>query len=400
MQIYLCNGTAAQEWKIYDDKTIRVQGLCLDGQSGVTTALTSAVINTCSSATSQKWQLGATGAVVNQASGACLEDKNSLTANLTPVWLNTCNDTAAQSWIAPQVPSQTALYEPPNGKTYIGVAVNLANLPAFNSATGVTTQPAIYNSFTGKDGDFQYQFTRLKSYPNITPSITWNVTFTKNSVTNGSRDAYIKAAAESAKAYGKPVFVRLNWEMNGFWSSNYDRTGGVTPAQYVASWRYIYNIFKATAPNVAFVWAPNGGMPKSDELGIPKLPLSNWYPGDSYADWIGFSAYPEYSSPASNVLTKPEGLNYIAEYAASHGKPLMLAEWARGTLTQPFSADTSVPVDLIFGWANSYPNTVKALVYFDNIDGRDHVLETHPIAAAAYRSYTVGNPKYLYNIVQ
>lgn len=397
VQLYTCNGTVAQEWHFFTDATLRVQGRCLDVTNGQTIG-SRVVIDQCTGQPSQLWNT--TGKSIMTKDGAlCIESRDALAVNSNPMWLQPCNNSLSQQWVFPHLPRTTALYEPADGKAYIGVAVNLANLAAFNQAAGIMSHPAIYNSFTGKDGNFQVQFDRLKNNPELTPMITWNVTFANNVVTNGSKDAYIQAAADSARAYGKPVFIRLNWEMNGFWSPNYDRSGGVSPTQYIAAWRYIHTIFQQTAPNVAFVWAPNGGLPKSDALGVPKLPLSNWYPGDSYTDWIGFSAYPEYSTPASTVLTKPEGLNYIADYAASRNKPLVLAEWARGTLTQPYSADTSVPFDLVFSWAEAHPDTVKGLVYFDNVDSRDHVLETHPVGSAAYRSYTVGNPRYLYDVI-
>ena len=57
MQIYTCNGTAAQHWT-YDSASGALQALgkCLD--SGVGTANGALlVINTCNGATSQRWTL-------------------------------------------------------------------------------------------------------------------------------------------------------------------------------------------------------------------------------------------------------------------------------------------------------------------------------------------------------
>ena len=212
-----------------------------------------------------------------------------------------------------------------------------------------------------------------------------------NAVLNGSLDAYLSKQAADVKAYGKAVFIRLNWEMNGSWYPLYDSAGGTSPAVFIASWQYIHRFF-ADVTNAAFVWSPNIG-----SLNPEKLPPFAWYPGDTQVDWIAADAYPDYSHPARIAITGSNGLEDFARESARRGKPFMLAEWARGE--SDLTPDTVSTIDLVFDWAEAHADTVKALVYFDYPGAREHDLESHPTAAAAFRARTESNPRYLDTLV-
>jgi beta-mannanase len=81
--------------------------------------------------------------------------------------------------------------------------------------------------FVGFKGanDFNYYFYRAKAY-GVWLMITWepwnalngkNRGVTMNDIAKGKNDAYIKAMAKQAKAYKKPLYIRLAHEMNGTW---------------------------------------------------------------------------------------------------------------------------------------------------------------------------------------
>lgn len=285
-----------------------------------------------------------------------------------------------------------AKFEPANGKTYIGVgAKDMPTVDLFDQAVGNPTHPAIYNNYTTADGNFKGILDKVITRPGVTPMISWNVVMANQSVTNGSKDAYLTAQAAVANSYGKPIFLRLDWEMNGTWAPNYDVTGGVSAQQYIASWRYIHRFFDAV-PNVAFVWCPNGGRYNPEKLS----PFA-WYPGDTQVDWIALDSYPDYDPNPNYAVTGQDGLNDFAVNASAYNKPLMLAEWARGAdATTP---DTSSTINMVFDWAERYPNTVKALVYFDFAGSACHELATHPVSAAAFASRTAGNARYLNDVL-
>jgi hypothetical protein len=280
-----------------------------------------------------------------------------------------------------------AKFAPANGDVYLGVSTDIGRLGTFDQAAGLTSSehPAIYDQYTTPDGSVAQILTNAKTRQDMAPMISWNLPMTGGQVTDGSRDAYLKAQAEAVKNYGGPVFVRLDWEMNATWYPDWNMPA-VTPAQFIAGWRHVYDIFQSTgAANAAFVWCPNlwngpGG-----------LGPDTWYPGAAYVDWLGVDAYPQSAVP-SFILTGPGGLDDTVKFAEQQKKPLMVAEWAPA-LPQP---DTTAAMDLLFDFAADYPNTVKALVYFDfNTNGRDYTLKDHPVGAAEFRKKVDGNSHFL-----
>ena len=284
-----------------------------------------------------------------------------------------------------------ARFEPPSGETYLGVSTHLitTGVDNWDTQAGITSHPALYGRWTTPDGPVQPILDEANSRPGISPIIHWNLPFDAGQVTDGSKDSYLAAQADAVKAYAKPVFIRLDWEMNGYWYQHWNLVP-VTPAQYIASWRHVVALFNAHGvTNVAWVWAPNVGdyFSKTGQ----RYRTALWYPGDDVVDWVGLDAYPQSSTPSA-LLNGTDGMNQMAQFAAAHRKPMMLAEWAPN-LPHP---DTADPVNLVFDWAEHYPNTVKALVYFDFVVGtRDFRLSSHPVGAATFRARTANRCRYL-----
>jgi predicted alpha-1,2-mannosidase len=104
VQIYGCDGTAAQDWTIGTDGTIRTLGLCLDVYGAGTTNGTKVDLYTCNGGSNQQWAPGANGSLVNPSSGLCLDDPSSSTANGTQLEIWTCNGGANQDWTLPAAP--------------------------------------------------------------------------------------------------------------------------------------------------------------------------------------------------------------------------------------------------------------------------------------------------------
>lgn len=301
-----------------------------------------------------------------------------------------CLALGAWAWAGHSAPATGAKYEPADGDVYLGVSTDIGRLDAFDRAAGLATgqHPAIYDQYTPPDGLMQPILQNAKTRPGMAPMISWNLPMTGGQVTDGSKDSYIKAQADAVKAYGGPVFVRLDWEMNADFYPDWNLPA-VTAARFVASWRHVYELFQQQgAGNAAFVWCPNlwngpGG-----------LSPDTWYPGDAYVDWLGVDAYPQ-SAVDSFILGGPGGLNDTAAFAVQHDKPLMIAEWAPA-LPQP---DTTAAMDLIFQFAAAHPGTVKALVYFDfDTNGKDYTLADHPVGAADFRKRVDGDAHFLLDL--
>lgn len=263
---------------------------------------------------------------------------------------------------------------PGQGSFYLGVASSGGDLPAYDRAADVT-QPAILSGYTnGRNGSVADVLSYVRNLPGTVPLVSWGVDLTGNEVADGSQDAYLTAQAKAVAAYRKPVFMRLDWEMNGSWYPNWS-TSTVTPSEYIAAWRHVWTIFRQQgATNAAFVWCPNIG-----DLG--GVPWTHWYPGNQYVDWIAVDAYLDPDDATADV-SGPGGLDDLATFAASSHKPAMLAEWAPG---QPGN-DPAQTFDFVFSWADKYPGTVKALVYFNyGSEQRDDLLPDDPQGASRYR---------------
>ncbi|WP_099343683.1 MULTISPECIES: ricin-type beta-trefoil lectin domain protein [unclassified Actinoplanes] len=98
VQIYTCNGSAAQSWTMYPDGTVRVLGKCLDIVGGATTSGSLLDISTCTGAARQLWQAYA-GGLRNPGTGFCVDDPKSSTTNKTQLQIYTCNGSGAQKWV-------------------------------------------------------------------------------------------------------------------------------------------------------------------------------------------------------------------------------------------------------------------------------------------------------------
>lgn len=193
--------------------------------------------------------------------------------------------------------------------------------------------------FAGFEGEvLRTEFTKLMEETGMEEMVlAWQpsnnsatVSFTKE-IIEGKKDAFIKAAFEAMKAWGKPIFLRLAHEFNGNWypygmqfGTKTEATGtnkkGETAAEFKEWWQRVYNIcVEVVASNVKFVWNVNswGGAAEQDP--------ATYYPGSAYVDYIGIDNYMKNGSPP-RLPTEMFKTYYesIAVYAAT--KPLFVCE--------------------------------------------------------------------------
>lgn len=108
--------------------------------------------------------------------------------------------------------------------------------------------------------------------------IAWNLVHegaTLASVPNQRQK--IEKAADYLKDLGTPILLRFGAEMN-VWQKKADAE------QFKTAFRFVSQIMKQRAPNVAMLWSPNW-------LGHQETTLDMFYPGDEYVDWVGLSLY-------------------------------------------------------------------------------------------------------------
>jgi chitinase len=101
VQLYDCNGTAAQQWTIGTDGTFRALGKCMDVTAAGTANGTKVQLYDCNGTGAQQWQPRSDGSVVNPNSGKCLDDTGWNTANGTQLQIWDCTGGANQKWSLP-----------------------------------------------------------------------------------------------------------------------------------------------------------------------------------------------------------------------------------------------------------------------------------------------------------
>ncbi|MGW8765182.1 ricin-type beta-trefoil lectin domain protein [Streptomyces sp. NPDC055815] len=99
VQLYTCNGTAAQRWTLAADGTVRALGKCLDVSTGGTADGTKVQLYGCNGTGAQRWSYNAsTHDVVNTAAGKCLDVTGNTSADGTRTQIWSCTGAANQKW--------------------------------------------------------------------------------------------------------------------------------------------------------------------------------------------------------------------------------------------------------------------------------------------------------------
>ncbi|WP_425442622.1 PQQ-dependent sugar dehydrogenase [Streptomyces indicus] len=101
VQIYTCNTSAAQQWTVAVDQTLRALGKCLDVSGGASADGTKIQLWTCNGSGAQKWAPQADGTVRNPQSAKCLDASGGTWSDSTVVHLWTCHTGPNQKWTLP-----------------------------------------------------------------------------------------------------------------------------------------------------------------------------------------------------------------------------------------------------------------------------------------------------------
>lgn len=118
-------------------------------------------------------------------------------------------------------------------------------------------------------------------------------------INQGEYDITIREMGEWIKATKRPVFLRIGYEFDGEWNHH-------DPEAYQLAYRRIVNIFRSTyVENCATVWQSTGRFDTTY--------LMQWYPGDDYVDWVGYSHFDNFGEATLQI-------------ARNHHKPVMIAE--------------------------------------------------------------------------
>jgi hypothetical protein len=130
-------------------------------------------------------------------------------------------------------------------------------------------------------------------------------------INDGLVDGQIKALAAIVKQTARPVYLRPGYEVErGSTQRSY------VPADFVRAWKRIVDLVRGEGvTNVAWVWHLAASTPWNGQ------PISAWYPGDSYVDWVAVSLF-HHPYPWGSMTRADDA----AAFAVAHGKPLAIAE--------------------------------------------------------------------------
>lgn len=159
-------------------------------------------------------------------------------------------------------------------------------------------------------------------------------TFSLKRIIGGEFDDDLKAWANEAKAFGSPVLVEWGTEPNGNWFSwngKWNGGAGAGPARFVAAYRHVVDVMRAEgADNLQWIWHVNW----FDEPEAKWNRFENYYPGDSYCDWIALSAYGPLT-PRAKDGTESFRFKMKTAYPRvtklAPGKPIVIAEFGCDT---------------------------------------------------------------------
>ncbi|MGI8667127.1 MAG: ricin-type beta-trefoil lectin domain protein [Jatrophihabitans sp.] len=101
VQLYGCNGTAAQQWTVGSDGTLRALGKCLDVTGQATGNGAPTQLWDCTGGANQKWTITAAHDIVNPNANKCLDVTGNSSADSTRLQIWTCSGAANQKWTAP-----------------------------------------------------------------------------------------------------------------------------------------------------------------------------------------------------------------------------------------------------------------------------------------------------------
>ena len=256
-----------------------------------------------------------------------------------------------------------------------------------NSTTALTTfvtavgrQPDMGLTFTSFRYVFNVTGLRDLARSGITPLITWEPwdptvpdenRYPLRDIAAGLHDTYLLEQAARVRDIGATVAIRFGHEMNAPWYPWGAGVHGNTPADYVAAYQHVHDLFAAQGvTDVTWVWAPAA----LDSADPPDL--AGLYPGDAYVDWAGLTAYFDQSTDTWATAVAPT-LRRLD--AVTPTKPFFLAE--TGVLPGP--TRPAMMHDLL----DNLLRTPRALgfAWFDFSSRQDWRIDDDPAALTALR---------------
>ena len=228
---------------------------------------------------------------------------------------------------------------------------------------------------------------------------------TASEILTGIHDGNIEQTLTYLSGFDSPVLMRIGGEMN-LWEMD--------PAMFISAYRHVAQLARSLAPNVALVWSPN-------YVGSWGSQIADFYPGDTYVDWVGASLYTNSKNSTGSSDYSDDSMYFgrgafadcvlslkaVAGFADAHNKPVIMTEGGTGIISKTTGADYSQhaveQVTKLYTALNMvYPN-VKAIIYSDTdfpTASYKYALSNSTAVSAAYDKAVNANPTLLSDMTQ
>jgi Glycosyl hydrolase family 26 len=255
-------------------------------------------------------------------------------------------------------------YEPASPNSYSGMKL-------FAHTAGRAPNLALY--YSGWWEPFRTSFAQeayaagATTVVQINPSNLPDDTVSIVGIVAGEYDSYLESFADQVASFGHEVVIGFGHEPDGVWYPWSERY--VSPSVWVAAWQHIVELFRQQgADNVTWLWTMN-------VLGNQTHPLSAWWPGASYVNWVGIDGYYQHPDASYAQVFGPT----IVAVRQFTDAPILIAETAIGTIgTEP-----SQIADMCAG-TRVYGNL--GFIWFDmNVSGEPYRLEGDGSTIAVFR---------------
>ena len=273
---------------------------------------------------------------------------------------------AATGQAAPLTPAYdvTPLLQP--SRKYLGLEIDGSPdslAPAKQFASWVGGKPNILGNYVAWGTSFDTTAAANAWSYGALDFVVWEPWSTPLSqIAAGDTDTYITDFATAVRSLNVPIAISFGHEFNGNWYPW--GTTGTTPADFVAAWRHVHDLFAAAgATNVIWIWDPNDIYP------VPNVQLKSYYPGDAYVDWVGVTGYWTQQGPYTYGTLYLPTLNEIREFTE---KPFIIAE----TAVEAGSEQAQSLRDLF--QAVEQHSDILGFVWYDYDKGGDWRIENRP----------------------
>ena len=217
-------------------------------------------------------------------------------------------------------------FVPPADKTLLILGQTLGMINEYRFYTEYKKYPAGWSAywsvteFSGFDGpwatisgDTQDHHFLTTSFDNMVIHSAmwmvgkWNIA---QRVIDGGYDEVIKQYCDWAKSIDRPIYLRIGYEFDGPHNQ-------FLPDEYISAYKHVVDLMRSEGvTNVAYVWHSYASTTYRG------FPVTDWYPGDEYVDWVAISVF---FQPYEDISNHTE-TNQVLDWARERKKPVMIAE--------------------------------------------------------------------------